>query len=130
MDGPGRPSPMDQDALRKQLAAALVRVSEGDRAAMRLLYRDTSAKLFGVCLRILGDRSEAEDVLQDTYLTIWRRAAEFDRSRASPVTWLVAIARNRSIDRLRAGATVPRMRPIDDATDVGDSTPDPLEQVE
>ena len=121
---------MDQDAARKQLVEALARVSQGDRDALRLVYRRTSAKLFGVCLRILGDRSEAEDVLQETYLTIWRRAAEFDRSRASPVTWLVAIARNRSIDRLRSGATAPRMRPIDDATDVGDSTPDPLEQVE
>jgi RNA polymerase sigma factor (sigma-70 family) len=124
------PSPMDQDAARKQLAAALVRVSEGDRAALQLLYRDTSAKLFGVCLRILGDRSEAEDVLQDTYLTIWRRAAAFDPSRASPITWLVAIARNRSIDRLRASSTVFRMQPIDLGADVRDSTPDALEQVE
>jgi RNA polymerase sigma-70 factor (ECF subfamily) len=97
---------------------------------MRLLYRDTSAKLFGVCLRILGDRSEAEDVLQDTYLTIWRRAATFDPSRASPITWLVAIARNRSIDRLRASSTASRMQPIDFGGDVRDSTPDALEQVE
>ena len=78
----------------------------GDRAALRLVYAETSAKLFGVCLRILGDRSEAEDVLQDVYLTVWRKAASFDESVASPITWLVAIARNRSIDRLRSGRVV------------------------
>ena len=93
---------MDADATRSQLAAALVRVAGGDRAALRIVYQDTSAKLFGVCLRILKDRSEAEDVLQDVYLTVWRKAATFDPGRASPITWMVAIARNRAIDRLRA----------------------------
>jgi len=61
---------MDADASRRQLAAALSRVAAGDRAALRLVYQDTSAKLFGICLRILGDRREAEDVLQDVYLTV------------------------------------------------------------
>src|SRR5262245_28834856 len=100
---------MDADATRSQLAAALVRVAAGDRAALRLIYQDTSAKLFGVCLRILNDRGEAEDVLQDVYVTVWRKAATFDPSRASPITWMVAIARNRSIDRLRASAISRRM---------------------
>src|SRR6266508_4438035 len=104
---------MDADASRSQLAAALVRVASGDRAALRLVYRNTSAKLFGVCLRILNDRSEAEDVLQEVYLTVWRKAASFDEARASPITWLVAIARNRSIDRLRATAVSRRMEPIE-----------------
>src|SRR5215468_12296682 len=85
---------MDVDATRSsQLAAALARVAGGDRAALRLVYQDTSAKLFGVCLRILKDRSEAEDVLQDVYVTVWRKAAGFDPGRASPITWLVAIER-------------------------------------
>src|SRR5205807_10396961 len=109
--GEAEPSPagaldqMDEDATRSQLAAALARVAGGDHAALRIVYQDTSAKLFGVCLRILKDmkdRSEAEDVLQDVYVTVWRKAATFDPGRASPITWMVAIARNRAIDRLRA----------------------------
>ncbi len=68
---------MDAEASRSQLAAALVRVAAGDRAALRMVYQDTSAKLFGVCLRILNDKSEAEDVLQDVYVTVWRKAAEW-----------------------------------------------------
>src|SRR5216683_4897247 len=100
---------MDAEASRSQLAAALVRVAGGDRAALKMVYQDTSAKLFGVCLRILNDKGEAEDVLQEVYLTVWRKAATFDPARASPITWLMAIARNRSIDRLRAVAGARRM---------------------
>ncbi len=114
---------MDPNAARNQLAAALARVAAGDRAALRLVYQDTSAKLFGVCLRILRDRGEAEDVLQDVYLTVWRRAATFDPNRASPITWLVAIARNRSIDRLRAGGAGRRTAPIEEAAEVADENP-------
>ena len=101
---------MDAEAARSQLAAALVRVGTGDRAALRMVYQDSSAKLFGVLLRILKDRSEAEDVLQDVYVTVWRKAALFDPDRASAITWLVAIARNRAIDRLRSGAVSRRSR--------------------
>jgi RNA polymerase sigma factor (sigma-70 family) len=118
-DRPG----MDIETSRSQLAAALVRVAGGDRAAVRLVYQETSAKLFGVCLRILSDRSEAQDVLQDVYLTVWRKAGTYDPARASPITWLVAIARNRSIDRLRSGAVARRSEPIDTAQDVSDPAP-------
>src|SRR5438128_6134353 len=121
---------MDADATRSQLAAALVRVAGGDRAALRIVYQDTCAKLFGVCLRILKDRSEAEDVLQDVYVTVWRKAATFDPGRASPITWMVAIARNRAIDRLRAGAMRRRMEPIDAADTVSDPSPAAVERVE
>jgi RNA polymerase sigma factor (sigma-70 family) len=118
---------MDADVTRKELAAALVRVAAGDRAALRMIYQDTSAKLFGVCLRILKDRSEAEDVLQDVYVTVWRKAAA---CRASPITWLVAIARNRAIDRLRASAVSRRMEPIEAADAVSDPAPAASERVE
>src|SRR5919201_3653669 len=115
---------MDADAARStELAAALVRVAGGDRAALRMVYQDTSAKLFGVCLRILNDRSEAEDVLQDVYVTVWRKAATFDPGRASPITWMVAIARNRAIDRLRAGGAGGRPGPVEAAPGVSGSGP-------
>lgn len=93
---------MDADQQRAELVAALARVAGGDKSALEDVYRRTSAKLFGVVLRILHDRGEAEDVLQDVYLTVWKKAAMFDASRASPVSWLAALARNRAIDRLRA----------------------------
>ena len=120
---------MEADAARNVLAAALVRAGAGDRAALRIVYQDTSAKLFGVLLRILKDRSEAEDVLQDVYVTVWRRAGTFDPGRASPITWLVAIARNRAIDRLRSGAAGRRTAPIEEAEHVSDSAPGALDVV-
>jgi len=116
-------------ANRSQLTAALARVAAGDRAALRIVYQDTSSKLFGVCLRILNDRGEAEDVLQDVYVTVWRKAGSFDPARASPITWLVAIARNRAIDRLRASAASRRSEPIESAEDVRDDAPAALELV-
>ena len=123
-------SHMDAEDLRRQLAAALERVAAGDRAALRLIYQDTSAKLFGVCLRILRDRREAEDVLQDVYITVWRRAATFDASRASPITWLVAVARNRCIDRLRASGKVRREAQLELAEGVSDQAPDAVTLLE
>lgn len=87
---------------REELAEALGRAGQGDRAAFRRVYEATSAKLMGVCLRILADRQLAEDVLQDTYLTVWRKAETFDPGRASPITWLATLARNRALDRVRA----------------------------
>jgi RNA polymerase sigma factor (sigma-70 family) len=121
---------MDAEVSRSQLVAALARVAGGDRTALRIVYQDTSAKLFGVCLRILNDRSEAEDVLQDVFVTVWRKAASFDAARASPITWLVAIARNRSIDRLRSSGGRRRTEPIEAASEVSDDAPAAVELVE
>jgi RNA polymerase sigma-70 factor, ECF subfamily len=121
---------MDADTRRRQLAAAINRVAAGDQAALRLVYSETSAKLFGVCLRILGERSEAEDVLQEVYLTVWRKAASFEESVASPITWLVAIARNRSIDRLRASGASRATLPIEAAADVPDASLSAVERLE
>ena len=92
----------------------MTRVAAGDREALRPLYDATSAKLFGVCLRILSDREESEDVLQDVYVTIWRRADRFDAARASVMTWLSTIARNRAIDRLRARGPMAYADQVDD----------------
>lgn len=98
-------------------------MAEGDRAALQDVYRRTSAKLYGVARRIFPDGDDAEDVLQDVYLSIWRKAGTFDAARASPITWLVAMTRNRAIDRLRAqGKRV--MAPLDLAADIADDRPD------
>src|SRR5262245_36684895 len=120
---------MDADAARSQLAAALVRAGTGDRAALRIVYQDYSATLFCVLLRIFKGRSEVEDVLQDVYGTVWRKAALFDPERASPITWLVAIARNRAIDRLRASTKSRRSAPLEEAAEVRDAGPGALDMV-
>lgn len=100
----------------------MARIAQGDRAALRALYEATSSKLFGVCLRILADREESEDVLQDVYLTIWRRADRFDPARASVATWISTIARNRAIDRLRARGPLAGAQPADEL-DIADDQP-------
>lgn len=90
------------DAARARLADALIRTGAGDRAAFREVYALTSAKLFGICLRICQQRQAAEDVMHEVYLTVWQRAGAFEPGRASPITWLATIARNRAIDWCRA----------------------------
>ena len=80
----------------------LARTASGDRAAFRRLYERTSAKLFGVVLRILRDRQRSEDVLQDVYIRVWQRAGRYDPEQGRPITWLATIARNRAIDIVRA----------------------------
>ena len=109
-------------ARRARLADALVQAGRGDRSAFATVYQATSAKLFGVCLRIFPDKNEAEDVLQDAYLTIWNKAASFESGRASPISWLVAVTRNRAIDRLRAKKKTAAAS-LDEAAEVADNVP-------
>lgn len=115
---------------REALAEALARVAGGDRGALHFLYRQTSAKLFGVCLRILDNRSEAEDVLQEAYLTIWQKAGSFDPERASPVTWLAAIARNKAIDRRRQRSARQADPLGEEAEEVADPAPSAAARLE
>jgi RNA polymerase sigma-70 factor (ECF subfamily) len=104
---------------RTSLIEALHRVAAGDRAALSEVYSATSAKLFAVCLRILPDRDEAEDALQEAYLTVWRNAGRFDAARASPITWLVTLTRNRALDRLRGRKRL-RLEPLELGRQVAD----------
>ena len=110
------------------LAALLAGVARKNRGALERLYSCTSAKLFGVALRILDDRAHAEEALQELYLTIWRRAYAFDPARGTAMTWLMTLARNAAVDRRRQ---VGRMR---DAVllpelELLDPAPDPLAAV-
>lgn len=88
--------------MEDPVAQLIARCAAADRAAFRTLYRDTSAKLMGVLLRMLRERAEAEDALQEVYTRVWLRAARFDPAKGRGMTWLIAIARNLAIDRLRA----------------------------
>ena len=86
------------------IADLLLRIQRQDRQAFREIYAATSAKLMGVLLRILADRAEAEDALQEVFTRVWLRAARFDAARGRGMTWLISVARNHAIDRLRARA--------------------------
>lgn len=84
------------------IADLLIRVATQDRMAFKELYKKTSAKLYGVLMRILGNRAESEDALQEVFTRIWLRASRFDPEKGRAITWLVAICRNHAIDRMRA----------------------------
>ena len=108
---------------REALNAAMLRMAKGDRAALEDVYRLTNVKLFGICYRILGDRKEAEDALQDVYISLWRNAARYDGKRASPIAWLATFARNRAVDRLRSGKVRRGAVPVDEAAALADDGP-------
>ena len=110
--------PQSQD-----IADLIARCALRDRAAFRTLYERTSAKLFGVVLRILKDRSEAEEAIQEVYIKIWQRADRYVAGGYSPISWLVAVARNHSLDILRARRPV--SADIDAALEIPDSGPSP-----
>jgi len=84
-------------------------VAGGDEQALGQIYDRYRVILFGLLVRILSSREEAEDVLQDVFLQVWRRAGDFDESRGRPFTWLVTLARSRAIDRLRSRAARERL---------------------
>ncbi len=105
------------------ISTLIGQVSLRDRAAFSALYRQTSPKLFAICVRILRDRTEAEEALQEIYIKIWQRADRFASGGTNPMSWLSAIARNHAIDHLRARKPVANT--IDEAYDLADSAPDP-----
>jgi RNA polymerase sigma-70 factor (ECF subfamily) len=107
------------------IAGLIARVALRERQAFRVLYNRTSSKLFGVCLRILKNRSEAEEALQEVYVKVWHRADSYVRSGYSPISWLVAVARNHCLDMLRARK--PLSEDIEQALDVADAGATPEE---
>ena len=86
---------------KTELETLIGKVALGDRQAFSGLYDATSGKLFAVCVRVLKDRAAAEDAMQDAYLKIWKNAGRYQVTGYSPMTWLITIARNTAIDRLR-----------------------------
>ena len=99
-------------------------VAARDEAALGQLYDRYRLILFGVLMRILNNREEAEDVLQEVFLQVWRRAADFDENRGKPFTWLVTLARSRGIDRLRALASRDRVATMAGANEASEEVSD------
>ena len=101
-----------------EIETLIAKTALGDRAAFRGLYALTSAKLFGVTLRVLKNRTEAEEALQDVYVKVWQNAGRYRSNGLSPMTWLITIARNTAIDHLR------RMQTRGATSDLADTVPD------
>jgi RNA polymerase sigma factor (sigma-70 family) len=124
---PPLPTPDWSDRSR-ELSTLLARAGLGDRAAFATLYEKSSSHLFAVVLRICRDRAQAEDILQEVYVNVWRAASGFDAAQSQPLTWLTSIARNRAIDSLRRAQTQPQLQTAnstdDEDSDVYDSTAD------
>jgi RNA polymerase sigma-70 factor, ECF subfamily len=108
-----------------ELVWLLAAVAKGDQAAFERLYAATRAKLYGVLLRIVGKPELADDVMQETYLKVWKMADSFDPTIASPITWMVAIARNRAIDIVRKKADL-SVEDSPEAMSVAAEAPPPL----
>jgi RNA polymerase sigma-70 factor (ECF subfamily) len=98
---------MSLDDRAPELQALLGRVALGDRAAFGVLYRTSSAHLLGVILRIQNDRAQAEDVLQEVFVNVWKSAGSYNAGLAAPMAWLASVARNRAIDSLRRRRSEP-----------------------
>ncbi len=103
------------------LELALDRLANGDAAALEQVYRLSAPRLLAVCLRILGERSDAEDALHDTFLRLSASAGRYRRGRGAAMGWLVTIARNIAIDRLRSRAVRGVAMPVD----MAEALPDP-----
>jgi len=110
----------------------LARVVKGDHQAFSQLYDQSSTLLYTMALRILGNREEAAELLQDVYLEVWRKVSRYDVGRGTPVAWLVTLTRSRAIDRLRARASRGHQRTADSldgasAAQVQDRGPTPFD---
>ncbi|MGV6848174.1 MAG: sigma-70 family RNA polymerase sigma factor [Marinibacterium sp.] len=112
-----RPEPDDP------LDHLIPRIALGDRGAFDALYARTSGRLFAVAVRIMKNRAEAEDVLQEAFIRIWQRADRFRPGRAPAISWLVTLTRNLAIDRLRARKAP--VAPMELAEDIADAAPTP-----
>lgn len=98
---------------------AIARIARGERAALRALYDEFAGRAMAIAGRVLGSKAEAEEVVQETFLEIWRRAPEYEKERGAPGAWIAALARSRAIDRLRSRRLSHR------ATQEPDSAPRP-----
>jgi RNA polymerase sigma-70 factor (ECF subfamily) len=113
----------------QELADLLRRVAQRDQAAFDALYRATNRKLYGIVLRILVNRSLADEILQEVYVKIWQKAVDFAADRASPITWMAVIARNRALDEARRPAHTAAQGALEDL-DIPADLAHPLDEME
>lgn len=102
----GDPSPEGTEAGR--LAEALKLTARGDQQAFSFLYDTTSGRVFGLALRVVRSRQQAEEVTQEVFLDIWKQASRFDPERGSVIAWVLMIAHRRSVDRVRSAEAAVR----------------------
>ena len=117
-------------ASSRELAVVLGRVAQRDQEAFESLYQATNRKLYGIVLRILVNRSLADEILQEVYVKIWQRAVDFDPGKASPITWMAAIARNRALDEARRPAHGAHTDELGDAMDIPADLDHPMDGLE
>lgn len=86
----------------QEWAGLLARIAAGDQPALAEFYDASSAKVFGLVMKILADRTVAEEVTMDVYTQVWRRASSYDAERGTPGSWLMTLAKTRAIDRFRS----------------------------
>ncbi|MFL6274958.1 MAG: sigma-70 family RNA polymerase sigma factor [Blastocatellia bacterium] len=119
---------VDAGHRNQDLVALIRRVAGGEQSALTTLYDATNRLVFGLIIRVVGDRASAEEVLLDVYTQVWRQAAAYDTSRGVPLAWIMTIARSRAIDRLRAGRQdQQRKEPLDAIGEVSASGISPEE---
>jgi RNA polymerase sigma-70 factor (ECF subfamily) len=104
------PNPQENDAAEE--ARLLARSGAGDREAFRLLYARYSAPLFSLAVRMVGNIGEAEELLQDAFMKVWRNASSYDPRKSRPFTWAVTVMRRTCIDHLRRRRRLPITTPL------------------
>lgn len=103
----------------QEWAGLLARIAAGDQSALAELYDASSAKVFGLAMKILGDRDAAEEVTVDVYTQVWRKIASYDAQRGTPGSWLMTITKNRAIDGFRSRYLERgRQVPLDEAAEL------------
>ena len=122
---PATARPADPPSERVTDADLLGRIAARDRSAFEALYRRYARPLFGLALRMLGDRGRAEDAVQEAFTSVWRSASNYRPERGPAAPWLYAVARNAIVDRARA-----RREPVAEVPDTPSGEPGPSERAE
>jgi RNA polymerase sigma-70 factor, ECF subfamily len=114
------------EVIRQDHVELVRRIAGGDAAALSALYDLSNRHVYGICLRVLRNPADAEEVTLDVYTQAWRQAARFDTDRGEPIAWLLMLARSRAIDRLRARGGVRRHEePLEEVSGLASAGDDP-----